>query len=520
MSSVLVEGHLPCPSCPSSDAFSLWSDGHGYCFSCLYFKPPKEISFLTEDFTYEFIERRGITAETHQFYGVKAKINSEGKPIAVGYKYPSGWYKIRSLETKRFHTEGDVVPGLFGRDLFTAGGKFVTITEGEDDALSLRQVLGSPVVSVQSSSSALRDCTADFDWLNSFERVYLAFDADQPGRKATGEVAKLFDYNKVYHVRFGNGRKDANDYLQAGEGGGLRDLWWNSRKYLPDTVVSSFADFEKILQEEPITGVPYPFPTLNSMLGGIRPYESILITAQEGVGKTELLHAIEYQLLTRTKDNVGAIFLEEPKGRHLQSLAGIHLKCPVHLPDSNCTPDQIFTAVRETVEMDDRLHVYNHFGSDDPDVLLDTIRFLVVARKCAYVFLDHIGMVVSGLAGEDERKALDYLSTRLEMMVKELGFSLILVSHVNDDGRTRGSRLISKNCDIRIDCTRDVLHPDPLVRSVMHLVVSKNRPIGQTGPAGDLIFDPLTRTYREELSYAQASNDNSRDTKLGHQSAA
>ena len=34
-------------------------------------------------------------------------------------------------------------------------------------------------------------------------------------------------------------------------------------------------------------------------------------------------------------------------------------------------------------------------------------------------------MAVSGLGDEDERKALDYISTRLAMMVKELDFALL-----------------------------------------------------------------------------------------------
>jgi twinkle protein len=106
-------------------------------------------------------------------------------------------------------------------------------------------------------------------------------------------------------------------------------------------------------------------------------------------------------------------------------------------------------------------------------------------------------MAVSGLGGEDERRALDYLSTRLEMMVKELNFALILVSHVNDDGRTRGSRYISKIADIRIDAVRDLQASDPVTRNTTHLTVSKNRFSGRTGPACRLLFDPQTYTYKE-----------------------
>src|SRR4029079_15805719 len=121
---------------------------------------------------------------------------------------------------------------------------------------------------------------------------YLAFDGDQPGREAARAVARVFDFNKVFLVRFDElGRKDANEYLQLGLADELRNIWHNSKKYLPETIVSSFSDFKKILSEPLKTGTPYPFRTLTDMTYGIRRGESVLITAQEGVGKTELMHS-------------------------------------------------------------------------------------------------------------------------------------------------------------------------------------------------------------------------------------
>jgi twinkle protein len=352
----------------------------------------------------------------------------------------------------------------------------------------------------------------DRSWCNSFERIVLAFDADEAGREAARAVASLFDYNKVYSLSFrGGDRKDANDYLRNGESDELATLVSNARRYLPETIVSSFSDFDKIIKEVPRAGVEYPWPTLNFMTYGIRTGESVLITAQEGIGKTEVMRAIEHQLLTETDDAIGAIFLEEPKKRHLQGLAGLHLRKPAHLPDSGVTDVEASRALKDVVRSDDRLHLYSHFGSDDPDSILDVIRFLVAGRSCRYILLDHITMVVSGLGGKDERTALDYLSTRLEMMVKELDFALILVSHVNDDGLTRGSRNISKVADIRINLDRDVVSPDPTIRRTIHLVVAKNRFCGRTGPAGSLLFDPITNTLTEELGYGEAqrsANDN------------
>jgi len=314
-------------------------------------------------------------------------------------------------------------------------------------------------------------------------------------------------------VKYSN-RKDANEYLQAGETEELRNLWWNSKKYLPETIVSSFKEFSDILREPAQKGVSYPWCTISEMTYGIRTSESVLITAQEGVGKTELMHAIEHHFLKETDYAIGAIYLEEPKKRHLQAIAGLELSKPVHLPDSGVTDDQVISALEKVVRVDDRLHLYSHFGSDDPESLLDTIRFLVAARSCRVILLDHITMAVSGLAGEDERRALDYLSTRLEMMVKELDFALIIVSHVNDVGQTRGSRYISKIADIRIDAVRDVNSGE----NVVYLSISKNRFSGRTGPAGKLIFDPDTFTLREELNYESSQSprpdDNSRTPAL------
>lgn len=461
------------------------------------------------DYTFEYLPLRGISAETMRYYNIKTKVDQDGKPVSINFIYPNGDIQVRNLDKKEYFWEtpnNSAKAGLFGRNLFATGShKWVTITEGGLDAASLYQVLKCPVVSVHSASSAVSDCTVDRSWLNSFERIYLAFDGDTAGREAAGNVARLFDPGKLYQVKFTK-RKDANEHLQYGERDELYNIWWNSKKYLPDNIISSLSDFNKILTEEIKYGVPYPFKTVNDKTYGIRTGESVLITAQEGIGKTELMHAIEYDLLKETSDNVGAIFLEEPQHRHLQSLAGIHLRRPVHLPDSGCTPDQISGALRELVKVDNRLYLYTYFGSDDPEKLLDTIRFLVSGCACRYILLDHISMVVSGLAEEDERRKLDYFSTKVEMMVKELNFSLIIVSHVNDMGQTRGSRYIGKVADIRIDATRDLLATNDSVRNTLVLNISKNRYSGRTGPAGMYLFDPLTRVY-QELPHEQLVQD-------------
>lgn len=504
MKSKIVEQHIPCPSCPSSDAFCTYDDGHGYCYSCNYYKPRE--GDISDDYTYEYMSHRGIQRDVFEFYDCKTKIDSDGKPVSVGFPYPNKAVKVRTLP-KGFHSVGEMSKaGLFGRNKFGPGSnRSITITEGELDALSLYQVLRTPVVSVRSSSSAKLDASIDRSYLNSFERIYLAFDADEPGRTAATEVARLFDYNKVYDVRFpGAGRKDANDYLCAGEDTELRTIWTNSKKFLPDNLMSSLAEFEKEITKPVKYGISLPFPTLNNMTYGLRTGEVFLITAQTGVGKTEIMHTILHKLLKETTDGVGAIFLEESKQRLLQALAGIELRRPVHLPDSGCDPSETVRALKQVVPTDDRLYVYNHFGSDSPDSLLDTIRFLVTARGCRWIFFDLISLAVTGLGGEREREALEYLSARLEILTQELDFGLVMVSHENDYGQTRGSRMIAANCHIHLQAKRDIAGTTDRSRMTTELILRKNRPTSMTGPAGNLLFDPITHTLNEDFGIIES----------------
>lgn len=522
--SIAVETHKPCDDCGSSDALSVYSDGHSYCFSCLtWFPPPKENGHApqhgTGPFTFEYLPLRGINRNSLEFYNVKSKINKDGEPLSIDFIYPNGSHKVRDLQVKSFWTElgpnrekiNDA--GLFGRDRFSAGGcRSVTITEGEIDAISLWQALGSnlsyAVCSVQSSSSAHRDCSLDRAWLNSFEKIYIAFDGDEHGRRASDQVAKLFDPAKVYHVKFTK-RKDANEYLAAGEGEELKRIWWNSKIYLPDNVISHVQDFKDILDKEPVMGFPFPWKKLTEMTYGLPEAGTVLLTAQEKVGKTELFHFIEHSLL-RAGNNVAAIFLETQPRRHLQALASIELKRPCHIPDSGVSKADRDAAIDRVVGVDNRLFIYSHYGSDDPDILLDRIRYFVTAHHCKYVMFDNITVSVSGLGEEKTTQILDYLSTKLEMLTKELDFCLLFISHLNDFGQTRGSRNLGKICDLRIDVTRDLQATSDMDKRTWELNLAYARWSGKSGPAGRIVYNPDTYSFTELLDL-RGDNDNVRD---------
>lgn len=540
-----IQRHQPCPDCGSSDARAEYDD-HWYCFSCrIYTKkdltsfsnrgtiyleeeennkvdrysvtgdwllnhyPPRvdynnnhnKDDIMNNNYTYEYLSNyRGINKATLEKYQVKTRVLNN-KPYSLEFPYSDNSYKIRLIDKKEFFTEGEFNNYLFGLNKFDPGSaRYITITEGEVDCLSTYQMLGSkyPAVSVRNAASARNDCEKHWKYLNSFENIVICFDNDGPGQKAAHAVAGLFDVNKVKIVDLTQ-YKDANEYLKENKDADFVKAWWAAKAHLPKGIVGQYSEIQSILAKEDSKSIAeYPWPTINEMSYGIRSKEIVLLTAQEKVGKTEIMGAIEYHLLKTTDYNIGIIHLEEPEKRAIQRLIGYELNKPVHLPDSTVSPSDAFTTYEKLTKREGRLYFYSHFGSDDPDTILDAIRYLVVACHCKFIFLDHITMLVTGYEGDDERRKLDYISTRLAMMTRELDFCLFLVSHVNDEGKTRGSRNISKIADLLVHLDRDITAESDVQRNSTSITVRGNRFASKSGPAGTLIFDPQTYKLAEK----------------------
>lgn len=486
--------HLPCPCGKSSDAYASNKDGGGKCFSCGKFFPPEGDNSLINN-TYQYLPWRGVNANTMAKYRTSTAVDPEGNPIEIGFRYPDESVKIRNLAEKTFYLKGDnkSKPNLFGADIFEPGGYSVVLTEGELDALSVHQMLGVPALSIKNGAqSATKDVGSYLEYLDKFERIYICFDNDVPGLEATQKVASLFNPLKVYIFKL-HLFKDPNDYLTNNCIDEFIKSYRSAKRYIPDNVISSFSDIQEILKDKPKDPIAtYPFKRLQDLTYGLFSGQAVLLKALEGIGKTEIIRAIEAHVLRTTDHNVGIIHLEENKARSIKGLASYVLDKPCHLPDTNTNEEEILEAYKKLCRRDDRLFMYSHFGSDDPNHILNTIRFLVTVCGCKLIFLDHISILVSGIEQDDERQKLDFISTRLKTLAEELDFALVFISHINDQGQTRGSRNISKIADTVIKLDRNLVAESEDERNTTWMTLEKNRMAGNTGPAGKLFFNKNT----------------------------
>ena len=511
--------HIACEHCGSTDANSLYDDGHTHCFKCgtTEFENTIEERSVMKDAiapkkleikgTVKSILDRGISQQTCEKYGVTQDEQNHYYPYtSVDGRYVAA--KQRRVKEKAFSIIGDFREAqLFGQHLFHKGGKYVTIYEGELDALAGFQITGSQWASVSirnGAQAALKDCKAQYEWLNSFESVVICFDADEPGKKAAKEVAELFG-NKAKIVQHKSGYKDACDYLAAGATKEFVNEWWRASPYVPDGIVNAADLWEEISKPEPVAEAQYPWKGLNKLLYGIRPAELITVTAGSGLGKSQFLREILYNLLKTTSWNIGGLFLEESTRKTARSIMSLHANKLLHLPDTPTTEQELKEAFDATLGTN-RIYLFDHFGSTDIDNIANRIRYMAKACDCRVIFLDHISIAISGSDLGDERKVIDNMMTKLRTLVQELNITLICVSHLrrpqgnqgHEDGgsvslsQLRGSGAIAQLSDAVITLERNSMAENEEERHLTKIAVAKNRYNGETGPACKLKYNGFT----------------------------
>jgi twinkle protein len=457
------------------------------------------------------VVERGLTKQTMHYYGA----GSDGNKYYFPYSDKDNKVvacKTRGVQEKTFGVIGDWKDAqLFGQNLFSAGGRAITITEGEFDALAVFQMTGSkyPAVSIRNGAhSALKDCRNAYEYLNSFEKIVLCFDSDEQGQQATNQVAELFG-SKVTIFKHKPDMKDACDYLSAGKSKEFIDSWYSAEKFVPDGIIAGSSLWDEVNAPVEKAEVQYPYEGINSLTYGIRKGELVTVTAGSGLGKSQFLREIVWQILNKSTENIGLMFLEESVKKTAKSLMSLAVNKTLHLPDCETNDEELREAFDKTMGTD-RLYLFDHFGSTSIDNIINRVRYMAKGLDCKYIFVDHVSIIVSAQESGDERKAIDEIMTKLRMLVQETGISLFVVSHLkrpSDKGheegavttlaQLRGSGSIAQLSDIVIGLERNGQHEDMNERNTTHVRVLKNRFAGLTGKACRLLYNRMTGRMSE-----------------------
>ena len=493
---------------------SRYTDGHGFCFSCRAWEPgedqdltsrkPKSTKSMNYTGDIVRLSTRSITEETCKKFNVRVDKTDAGYVLRFPYYSSSGSlvaFKERT-EAKEFSWVGkNEDKQLFGQQLFGTG-KTLVITEGEIDCLSVWQARPNwPVVSIPNGAAgAKKALEQQLNWCLGFEEVILCFDSDEVGIKAAQDCASLFPPDRIFIARIAP-YKDANEAIVDRNSDAIRQAIWNKKPYTPQAIIDGRDLFD--LVTKPLRGQDalWPFSQLNTVTGGLRLGELVTVTAGSGVGKSTFCGETA-QCLVDQGFKVGYIALEESVQRTALRLMTVAANTPLHL--NNELPEAQMRDAFDKSVGSGSVFLRDGFGSVDPDVILNDIRFMCKAKEVSWIILDHLSILLSGNSDSmgDERKTIDIVMTKLRSFVAETGIGMILISHLrrshNDKGHEdgaqvslghlRGSHSIVQLSDLVIAIQRSVSAGE----NHSKLVVLKNRFNGRTGDAGEIAYIDIT----------------------------
>ena len=522
--------HTGCEPCGSSDANAVYSDGSTYCFSCRKTSASGSQEVTAEDTAFAVVQTnlnleeianlpvdsfRGISKKVIYDAGVKVEYDQDRNiishyyPITVAKKIKA--YKKRIVATKDFRSVGKAeVPELFNQ-VNSGRRKNLVITEGEVDALSILEMLTKQkaqfdVVSiVNGAQSARRNIASNLDFVNKYDKVFLAFDNDEPGTAAANDVAHVIKPGKAHIVN--SMYKDANDALCKEQSDAYLSHVWGAKVYKPDNFVSGEKIWDAFKERSTVKSVPYPncLKGLNDKLFGMRLGEITLFTSGTGSGKSTVVKETILNLLDKTEAKVGLISLEESIGDTATKLIGMSINKNIRMPD-DVTEEEARKGY-EKVFGDERLILLDHQGSVADTSLLDRIEYLA-ALGCNYLILDHITIAVSeGIDGATGNEAVDKVMSSLLKIVKRYNIHLTLISHLrksSGEGKSfeegvmpnldsiKGSGSIKQISFDIVGFARNMMAAEKSDRNIVKFAVLKSRFSGDTGMCGQATYNVST----------------------------
>ena len=241
-------------------------------------------------------ERR-IAAGTCQRLGVYG----QGRDIVFPSMSPEGelvTVKYIGLDRadgkKRIRQEEGCAPSLFGWQAMPPDSRYCIITEGQIDCMTWAG-FGWNALSVPNGTGDTEKWI-EYEWpnLERFDRIYLSFDGDKPGRDAVAKVAKRLGVHRCHDVQL-EGHKDANEALQAGKGLDYFKAALDSAGSFKPSEIISPKDVQDQVMDELFPDPNAPGAFMPDTLGGkiaLDQGELTIWTGINGHGKSTLLFQV------------------------------------------------------------------------------------------------------------------------------------------------------------------------------------------------------------------------------------
>ena len=268
-----------------------------------YMVPAKPKTSIPVNRVREWLNGRGITDLTIEAFKVR-EVHRNGKIWALFPYLRDGVYingKYRDPDDKKgMGQEKDAEPCLFGWHLVQPKDRTIVITEGEIDAMTLWQA-GLTAVSVNAGANNHQWIENDWDRLERFSEIVIAFDHDEQGDKGAAEIMKRLGVERCKRMKMG--AKDANQWLMDGATDEEFMVAMKTAKAQdPDEMKAAGEFIEGVINLfYPLAGTEAPFLRLDKEFPWFqfRKGQLTVWTGYNGHGKSLLLSQVQLGLMAQ-----------------------------------------------------------------------------------------------------------------------------------------------------------------------------------------------------------------------------
>jgi len=472
--------------CGSSDALQIFEDNDGgytgYCFSCdtyvpdpygggkpsikaWAYKEPKDIEAEIEEIsTYSIVAlpTRSLAEETLKWFDVRVGKSEQDGLTPVSYYFPfyrNGrpiGFKAKLVPVKKQWNIGDFKgqKDLFGwKQALDTGAKRLFITEGEEDACALYQVLVDKQAGTQwegfkpavvsltaGATSVKKDISSHLPMIrHNFKEVVFVFDMDEAGAKARRDALTIIPTAHTVDLP----EKDANECVMKGKGKALANACLFKSSTPKNTRIVLGSSLYHVGRESAPHGLSYPWEGLTHLTRGMRFGETYYLGAGVKMGKTTIRNALAVHLI---KEHGLKVFMAAPEETNKKSwklACGQAAGRIFHDPEIEFDFDAYDKASEDIGDSIYLLDLYQHLGWDS----LRSDIMVAAEEGCKVVFIDPITNLTSGIPSGDANTALQEIAQELSAIALDLDLIVWIFCHLkaplNGPAHERGGLVIS-----------------------------------------------------------------------------
>jgi len=390
-----------------------------------------ENALLSSKPALEYLKSRGFTQQTIKHFKIGL---TENEWITIPHFQDNKLWNVKQRnfvkkEFKRIAGQPTVIFNIDNTDV----DKALLIVESETDCIAAWQMGVKNVVGLTGGAQGFKPEWMSF--FSKFKQIYICLNSDEVGQKGAEKVANKIGIGKCRNVILPT--NDINDYLINSEYSSE-----SFKKYIIDNAtqytVKDIATLEEYVNELDdwfdsdgnVKGLELvDFPQLNSVLGGFKAEDFILLSGDSGVGKTTLSFNFMLQLI---KNDHKCLFfsLEGKIMYYILRMMSAHTDIEYnHLRDN---PEEWEVLKDEFAEYP--LYFYSGSQADlTPKKLSELLPAAVQLYDIEFVVIDNLQKLVRGADNRFAR--VSEAVSALKDLAVDLKIPVLLITHITKRGK-------------------------------------------------------------------------------------